>query len=653
MAKETLLVSTKDNGVVCFNLEYDNEAVKKRKTLQYKAFCERLTGEEFSELLVKFSSNGDKRYKDVLQDVDIDNQNMLQEYLTPYTFIKQPQNFKNDMVTNNNCPSDIKNAENSIHFDYRISDDFFPEMMKKLGIQVCPKDQIFDIVNTNNNGYEIKDLDITRATVCTSGRKLIIYRKHFKVQSKKEYLQLQRMINQFETMRRGNPNLSELEYANQYISDAKQASLFRLYAKEKQIPTFRETVLTHEMKHIKNNIMLSGLLLKRNAKRLTVEDMYRLEVEDERSAYLSEKIYAINKYLKNNNLNDFSMFNSHSQELVNELKGLPENQRAARVMDIPRIVNEELERFARDNRAYYDGNQFGRNLSGVIESHASAILPEDIAHEEYKRLQALYYHFDVYNPTTGKMESRNLSQYIKAENQVEISEDINNSIIKPNKQEMQNKINTYLQQERNGKIDHQLLEEARALQRSMSLQPRFVNNVDGFELSRLYDEENTPNGTEQQPIPDDKADWSDDLQKYWSKVDGYQEVAKNNLEYRFKVNEDTISYTAKNKANVSKEAKYETYVKLLNEPTNKDLPVTFKDTLSPEQAVRLYVACINNGRKPIGNVPQNMDALQNVHDIPAAELQKFRSLQSQSHNATVNRQTFNGNRTRVGRGGRC
>ena len=59
----------------------------------------------------------------------------------------------------------------------------------------------------------------------------------------------------------------------------------------------------------------------------------------------------------------------------------------------------------------------------------------------------------------------------------------------------------------------------------------------------------------------------------------------------------------------------------------------FKDTLTKEQALKLYVACVNNNRQMKGALPKDFSQLVNLKGIPAEDLKKCQQSINQSQSA--------------------
>ena len=62
------------------------------------------------------------------------------------------------------------------------------------------------------------------------------------------------------------------------------------------------------------------------------------------------------------------------------------------------------------------------------------------------------------------------------------------------------------------------------------------------------------------------------------------------------------------------------------------------DTLSREQALTLYIACINYGRKPVGAVPTDLSGIENLQGIPPEEMNRFRHRQQNNGSQHQSRQ---------------
>ena len=245
----------------------------------------------------------------------------------------------------------------------------------------------------------------------------------------------------------------------------------------------------------------------------------------------------------------------------------------------------------------------------------------DTNREEFFKRRSLYYRYELYNPQSGNYEYKNFTPFINSSREVYLSQDNITNIIEPCRQIVTRRLAEFNRDKSRGEINPMLVEEAKALMRDNLHKSRLINNINGIEVSDLADDNRQPVSQPAQQ-PRNPTVWSRGLEAYWSKFEGYKEIANTEREYSFSIKEGTIKYTEQSKVQVSKDAQYDAYVKLLQEPSNKSKPIIFKDTLTEEQALKLYVACVNSNRIMKGAVPRDLKKLSSLRDIPAADLQR-------------------------------
>ena len=615
MTTEKLIVKTKDDHIRVLDITFSNAAERARLKHQCEVLVGGLNLSEGFRLPAGVAS-------------DEANTTFLNEEISGYHYRKDRARFSNGLR------SDPPARPNTLYISHQMSDDDFPEMIKNLGFEINPKDREYTVhYNPAKNEFETTPEFLrTNASVNASERRMDIVRNSFRF-SPDDYQLLEDLKQQFARAKQTHRHLNEADFAAS-LTDSKESALFYFYANEVYRNRYRPTTIGHELKHIANAVFFDGLALKKDSKRLQTEDYYRIAVEDERSAYLSELVNNINTYLQNGDYNDFSMFSSNNQEHVTALKRLrtPE-ERKAYAQNWPELIATKMKYFEREHRKFYDSSQLPTIFNEYI-NEAPLAAPEDADRSEFKKLRSLYYNYQIYNPETHRMEHVNLSRYITPDLEVLINDDKRNRIINPVKAQMTSRLQHFDEQRQNGSIDAGLVEPAKRMLRENLRSSGFVTEIENFRIASLYGpEENapepsTPTPTPTPPTPDDRAQWSDDLQRYWRQVDGYSEVAKNNNEYKFKINDATVRYTNKKQVEVSSNADYALYDKLLKEPSNRAAPVEFLDTLSKEQKLLLYIACVNNGRRMSGNVPTDLSGIDRLRGIPEAEMTRFRSLQA-------------------------
>lgn len=618
MTTESLLVKTQDNHIIVFNISFTSDAEKISLSQECERMCERINYADFNSGMIHSAHI----------TFDEKNTSFLREEISGHLYPRKASEYTNGLLHNNFPPAVQK--PNTLHFNYIVADSAVPEMIKSIGYKIEPVDELFDVEFDSAAGeYKIKDFKTRLATVYHSERRMEIARKHFRF-NKADYARLQLLITKYQNEKAANPKLDARNYMI-FIANSKDRSLFKIYANEQYRVEHQEAVIAHEFKHIKNDVLSSGLGLKKNSKRLSVENMYKISVEDERSAYIEQMFSCINAYLKKGDYNDFTMFDNDNTSIVEELKVMTTDDEKIRYLtDIPTLLAKKWREFEDSHREFYDktSQQFKKNVANLVCT-ASLSVPEDVDEAEYHRLRSLFYRYKIYNPITKKKEYLNLSSYITPDKEVTIPPEIMTEIIEPQKAALEKRLKKYNNKVHSGDINPRLVEVAKTLLRKDAENTAFINEVDMLRISRLFDDTLpppvTPTPSPATPTADDVTKW-EELRAYWQRSENYSEILCNKDEYSFSLNETTIRYTNQNEVSISKNAEYENYVKLINAPGSQKNKIEFMDTLSPEQALTLYIVCVNNGRTMSGNVPTDLSGVDRLSGIPAAEIAKFRSL---------------------------
>lgn len=712
MATEKLLVKTKDNRVMAFDITFANAAEKARLKHQ----CETIAnGIDFNA-----GFSGVVLPAGVMYDTK--NSEFLNKEISGYHYRKNRAAFTNNMR------HDPPARPNTLFVSHRLSDDEFPEVIKCLGYKIEPIDREYEVkYDTASKTYKTRpDFDKTSASVFSKSHIMKFVRNHYRFPPE-DYRLLVDLRRQFECAKQTRPDLKEDDFAAT-LTDDKQRGLFNFYSEELDRNRQRPITITHELQHIINTVMKDGLALKNNNKRLQTADYYRIAVEDERSAYLSELVKCVNEYLQKGDMNDFSMFNNNNRNIVESLKNLRTPQeRKAYAQNWPALVAQKMRDFETDHRDFYDNGmkderiiytdklvksltqyyksddlndfsmfssenqcvvdelrrlnppserkrhlenmtnreamvrrelqrfdrnhpevsscgtefhisdydadgdnvdeQFNQNVKMYI-NNAPLAAPRDDDRSEFLKLRSLYYNFKIYNPETHRMEQINLARYITSD--MEVSLNLNaQKIIEDADERLRERKAKFDDLRRTEQIDVSLVYPAKELLRNTLDSSKFVTEIESFRISELFSDDThspTPPHTPT-PTSNEHAEWSDGLKQYWQRVEGYSELAKNSNVYMFKINDATVRYTGKKKVELSSNADYALYDKMLKEPSNRAAPVEFLDTLTDRQKLLLYIACVNNGRRMIGHVPTDLSGISHLRGIPEAELNKFRHRQ--------------------------
>lgn len=614
MAKQKVLFYTKNNHIVVLNLDlsaYDET----RRNAELNRLQHYFLQYDFDDIALNYNDRARKprAEKNILSAMDALNSSFINKYVRHFEYSKNRENYLNS-VKAANFPPEVAKPE-TLHFDYSIDESAIPEFIKNLGFQIIPEEKFYDI-DVEEPDFKDK-IEKIRMDVWTSEKKIHIFRRHYHL-PKTDYVRLRGLITAYEAL---SPKPEPLDYCSE-ISNKHDEKLFRLYANEKEYLKNVKNFALHEFHHVKNHMVFDAMMCKRNFKRLTPANTYRLEVDNERSAYMAQAFEAINRYLKGGNFEDYSMFDNFSKDIAKKLKRMSDSQKQSYLTDMEQVVNDIIKRFEQSHRENYDENQFVNTVENSLLAQPMGV-PEERGYEQYQMIRSAFYSISVYNPITGKTETRNLSKYIRPENEVRITIDERVNIVDPAYIELQKKQAKFDANSVYEGVDVNLLNEARAMLCQSLRSPRIVSNVQTLNVAELADDKNSE---EERYVPDDKANWSDDLQKYWKQFDGYVETAKNNEEYSFKIKDQAVKYTSKTNVYLGKSCHYEMYKRLVEEPSGAKRPIKFEKTLSKEQALMLYVACVNAGRKMQGEIPQDLSKIDSLSIIPKSELDKFKKI---------------------------
>ena len=640
MVAQKIMFYTKDNRIVVADVDlsaYDD--TRKRLELnRIQHYFAQYSSADISDNYNKRASKSDSE-KALLSLMDKANTDYVNRYVHGFPYAKNPAEYKN-RVKPNNFPTNVK-KQHTLHFDYSVSDSDVPEFIKNLGFHILPNEQLVKIDIDDPDFDDKRNKQKTIMDVITGSRLVRIFRYHYKFPPA-DYIRLQKLITQYKSL---SPKPDITEWKNQ-LKDKRDKKLFAIYAAEiTYIEDEEANFLYHEFHHVKNKLIFDGIYCKPDAKRLTAENAYRLAMENERSAYLAQTVKAVNAYLKGGDLHDYSMFDNFSNNLAIKLVTMSDSQKVAYLSDLKNVVNYALEEFETKKRKFYNETQFadrtaanGTIIKGMVSQYMTAQpldVPEDTSGEQYRLMRSAFYSMSVYNPTTGKTEVRSLAQYILPKNEIRITAEEMKDIVKPAKDKLKDKLKKFSDDSRESGINPDLLDEARAFYRNHMRSPRVIYDAETINVADLIDDKSLSAGESAvapatsapaiSPVPSDKAYWSDDLQKYWSKFDDYKEKAKNNAEYSFSIKEQEMCYTSKTSVLFSDSCNYEMYDRFVKEPSNAGKPIRFAETLSKEQALMLYVACINNGRRVRGAIPKDLSAIDSMTSVPQAERDKFKA----------------------------
>ncbi|MCQ2734332.1 MAG: hypothetical protein MJ212_00060 [Alphaproteobacteria bacterium] len=143
-----------------------------------------------------------------------------------------------------------------------------------------------------------------------------------------------------------------------------------------------------------------------------------------------------------------------------------------------------------------------------------------------------------------------------------------------------------------------------------------VNREDPLKPLNVSSSENESESQLENQPSEEEAQWIKDKVAYYSRlsdegqIENYQRDTSESEGLSVEFNGAKIHYSSPTDVSVSPDASYKVFDVMLNEPDNKGRPVNFSESMKPEMAARLYAACILNGNKVIGNVPQLTDEMK-------------------------------------------
>lgn len=585
---ENMMFRTKDNHIVIMNNVRDAAHRSRLKSL--------IGGQNYIDVLNSTDTN-------ISRDLDRKNTKFIDKYVHRFDYKRRKEDFYNvfeDPAENsrlyNTCSADCLPE-----LDYDVKTKDIPLDVQALGFKVMPVDRQYEV---DDNGKIVGDFDTTRAQVRASTREVFVMRNHFKMSDENKAL-MDDLILRFKGQSR-----SACEFESSLVD--KERNLFFIYRQELENVQQQKLILHHEFKHIKNEMFFNTVYLNRANYRLSGSDTYRIAVEDERSAFLSLTVNSVNQYLKNGDWDNFDGFHPNDNELVAILKAMPADERKVYLMNPKNYIDASLEFFKAQKQAKYDRDQFGQVIADKIRQTVPNLLEDagDLS-PTFKQIRKQYYHFAVYNPDTGKYEQKYLDEFIDDAHEVEP----NVMLVQKAKNDYEARKNEYDTDKAD--TNEVLIEEARKFMRRQN-QGSAVVSADNTYIESLDADWIVRHG-----IPNDMAGWSDDLQKYYRRQDGYFELTKNNLEYAFKLGDDVVRYTDPKNVSIANDSSFDTYMKVVNAPVARGSAINFRPNLNEEQKLMLFAACVASGRKMKGNIPTDLSGLDRLQGIDAATMDKI------------------------------
>ncbi len=554
----------------------------------------------------------DKMSKNEFTDLNNYLTYFLNHELPPQTF-PDTKPFRNDLSHLPDFPQVEKIGDYVALFDYKpVPDNEIPPMMKKLNytIEADIRDMYLELDQDGNLDYFDKDRKIINknddylgGSAYADSESLLMNFKMprylFKKEDFKKYLDIKNKI-------KNNPDyLKTLPYREQNL----YLIISQAHAKQKH----KHSAFIHECKHFKNHFLRDRRQIKEGTPKLSCEDIYRINVEDERSAEVAVLIEAVNNYFKNNNDDLLNTVRHDNPWLDNLLKGKTTEEIKSILSDHTLLINSSIKNWNKNYTAQYN-MQFENLCLQHAQSYTSR--PDDVNHEEYNRQRSLFYSFEVYNPQT---ETKDLSKLITVD--VDINEESREIIEKS--QERRKIASETINKPgwREPLLDaikhaeEMLREKIREADSSLNLNDRQTEKQPNSKISveeNISEPKNKPQATPdkefakpyrqfyQNIAKQEKSQYSEDETSPYYKA---KLTRKNGEELNIvATSENRISLGSKDKDKKPKIPDYKDFNDLALLAKKTGQKIIFGDIKSPEFKARLMLACLENNIE-MSNLP--------------------------------------------------
>lgn len=323
----------------------------------------------------------------------------------PQNLPSKQKKFQNEL---SKLPETPEIANHKVLFDYKpIADGDFSKMIKKLGYTI--NKDIRDIYVSFDEEGDVhyvnekqtmpnNDKYLTTAAYITIDQLLMNFNMPRYIIKDTDFQKYQRIERQLQRDPLCFLHLS----ARDHTLHSKIGSF--LVNQKRLLMT-----LVHECHHQKNHFFKKQRKFKKSAKLLSCENIYKINVEDERSATFSEILFAANDYLRTGNDDLLNICKSANNWLNNLLSGKSPKETKDILTNHALLLNRCLSfwnfRFA---DAY--NSQFANNC--CAEAKQFSPLPDEKENEEFNTLRKMFYTFEIYNPETQKTEYKDFSKLI-------------------------------------------------------------------------------------------------------------------------------------------------------------------------------------------------------------------------------------------------
>ncbi len=329
--------------------------------------------------------------------------------------VVNPANYSNGFL--HAAPREVPGV---ITDSFQIPEDVVPRMFKSVGIAI-KREPLAHYVKWNNITYKtdiIPSRKVNYRSLLTN-RSIIVVENSYvfqtddwnKIQKVEQLFNKEKMRRQKSWFMKEKPDSVLLnDILHRLFKDKELIKYTALYDAYLKIRTFRSDYIgtfIHKFHRFRNKILIDNRCLHPKSVALNAMDMYRILVEDERSAAFAVTIFRLGQYWQSGNWDEllakepcFFVLNERPLEMRNRL-----------LKNMEFVLNVKLKHWTENElRPRY---QKFVSLLPALEARNSIAKGEDVNSREFLLQRSLFYSFYIYDPDSGKHELRNLSNNIK------------------------------------------------------------------------------------------------------------------------------------------------------------------------------------------------------------------------------------------------
>lgn len=300
-----------------------------------------------------------------------------------------------------------------VYPQYSVNSDDIPELIKLSGLQILRNKQV--VYFTDNpedpNNYKLVDdkgetIDSHTQGHFVARKNIITINDYIPAISHHDYKTMQEYKN--------TPLEQTVKEIGKYPLKIVQGavSIEELCYGEHECPyTF-----DHELKHTKNNLLRENYLIRTGNTKLSAQDIYKLEVDNEITARLAEVFKGIEVFqrrgkTKNNNFKELSVLGAIYPVYRYIVANSSDDIDMTKTYDIETIVKLTFDYY---KESYMD--QYRKQYLALAENMLWNYPPDlisDVPNDAaYKEMRSQYYNFSIYNPATGNYINMDLSEFV-------------------------------------------------------------------------------------------------------------------------------------------------------------------------------------------------------------------------------------------------